>query len=63
MEVDEMSVIVNLFLMAYLLVMVILTVLTVFWATLLIFKPEQATKKSWSDNRPYGRDLASPNNN
>jgi hypothetical protein len=45
MEVDEMSIIVNLFLMAYLLVMVILTILTVFWATLLIFKPEQATKK------------------
>ncbi|MGB5276988.1 MAG: hypothetical protein WBO73_16695 [Gammaproteobacteria bacterium] len=40
-----MSIIVNLFLMAYLLVMVILTILTVFWATLLIFKPEQATKK------------------
>ena len=34
-----MSIIINLFLMAYLLVMVILSIVTLFWATLLIFKP------------------------
>ena len=40
-----MSIIINLFLMAYLLVMVILSIMTLFWAALLIFKPESATKK------------------
>ena len=40
-----MSVIINLFLMAYLLVMVILSILTLFWATLLIFKPVSTTKE------------------
>ena len=40
-----MSIIINLFLMAYLLVMIILSIMTLFWATLLIFKPVSATKK------------------
>jgi hypothetical protein len=31
--------------MAYLLVMIILSIMTLFWATLLIFKPASATKK------------------
>ncbi|MBT8128242.1 MAG: hypothetical protein HKP12_02530 [Gammaproteobacteria bacterium] len=40
-----MSIIINLFLMAYLLVMVVLSILTLFWATLLIFKPLSTTKE------------------
>ncbi len=40
-----MSVIINLFLMAYLLVMVIVSIVTLFWATLLIFKPASTAKK------------------
>ena len=40
-----MSIIVNLFLMAYLLVMILVSVAALFWATLLIFKPGAATKK------------------
>lgn len=40
-----MSIIVNLFLLAYLAVMVIVSVMTIFWATLLIFKPEPTKKK------------------
>ena len=40
-----MSIIVNLFLMSYLLVMILVSIVTLFWATLLIFKPKSATKK------------------
>ena len=39
-----MSIIISVFLMAYLLVVTLLSVLTVFWATSLIFKPEPVTK-------------------
>jgi len=40
-----MSIIVNLFLMTYLLVMIILSIMTLFWAALLIFKPVSGAKK------------------
>ena len=46
-EVFEMSIMINLFLLAYLLAMVLLTILGVIWVLTLIFSPERLTKSTW----------------
>ncbi len=46
MEIFEMSIIINLFLVAYLLAMVLLTILGVIGILTVIFTPEWLTKKA-----------------
>ena len=45
--VFEMSIMINLFLLAYLSAMVLLTILGVTWILTLIFSPEWLTKSAW----------------
>ena len=45
MEVSEMSIMIKLFLMAYLLAMVLLTVLSIVWVLSLIFTPTWMKRK------------------
>ena len=40
-----MGILINLFLMAYLLVMTLISIATLFWATMLIFKPQSEAKQ------------------
>ena len=46
MEVSEMSIMIKIFLMAYLIVVVLMTVFGVLWAMTLIFAPDWMKKKS-----------------
>ena len=47
MEIFEMSIIINFFLLAYLLAMVLVTILGVIGVLTVIFTPEWLTKKAW----------------
>ena len=46
MEVFEMSIMINVFLLAYLLAMVLVTILGVVWMLTILFTPEHLTKKA-----------------
>ena len=46
MEVSEMSIMIKIFLMAYLVIVVLMTVLGVIWAMSLIFAPDWVKRKS-----------------
>jgi len=45
-ELSEIDIIIKLFLLIYLLVIALLTILSYIWILALIFKPEWATKKA-----------------
>ena len=45
MEVSEMSIMIKLFLVAYLLVVVLMTILSVLWVMSLIFTPDWVKRK------------------
>jgi len=46
MEVSEMSIMIKIFLMAYLVIVVLMTVLGILWAMSLIFAPDWVKRKS-----------------
>jgi len=47
MEINEMSIMINLFLLAYLLSMVLVTILGVVWILTAISSPEWLAKMAW----------------
>jgi len=47
MEIFKMSIMIDLFLLAYLLAMVLVTILGVVWILTAIFTPEWSAKRAW----------------